>query len=111
MVSQFRIFKEMDIFQRLCLIRLHHLLSHISLYQVRSQLLMIISLRYLCGDPPPTARWPEIGFVALRGLTYLFKCKCSGWGRGGVTEREVKTDHLAYSSQATSSHEDNMCGS
>ena len=41
------------IFQRLCLIRLHHLLSHISLYQVRSQLLMIISLRYLCGDPPP----------------------------------------------------------
>ena len=65
MVSQFRIFKEMDIFQRLCLIRLHHLLSHISLYQVRSQLLMIISLRYLCGDPPPTARWPEIGFVAL----------------------------------------------
>ena len=40
------------IFQRLCLIRLHHLLSHISLYQVRSQLLMIISLRYLCGDPP-----------------------------------------------------------
>ena len=40
------------IFQRLRLIQLHHLLSHISLYQVRSQLLMIISLRYLCGDPP-----------------------------------------------------------
>ena len=41
-----------NIFQNLCLIQLHHLLSHISLYQVRSQLLMIISLRYLCGDPP-----------------------------------------------------------
>ena len=51
----------------------------------------------------------QMAWNRLCGLTYLFKCKCTGWGWGGVTERAiekaVKTDHLVFSSQATSSHE------
>ena len=30
----------------------------------------------------------QMAWNRLCGLTYLFNCKCTGWGRGGVAERE-----------------------